>query len=870
MSKFRLYSALLPLLFSTAFGSAPQKTITVFSIGNGNMTECPLTSENRGWMQMLPMFFSMNVHFNNEAIKDKSAEEYLNEGHWDIVLSQLKEGDYVFIGFEREIQNKGMYQKAIAKFISDVNQKKATPVLFTSPNTKKENNITGNSIEEISKKYNVVYLDLGKLTQNVLKKIKQKDNNDLSINEAIQVAHIAAQSIKNKIPDLNISDGENTDGKALFLPAANETADIIASDLKREAALDFDTRQLPATRTGWESYRKKLRSELLKASGVEINHSLPLDMHETGSIKMNGYTIKKIYFQTRPNVYATADLYVPDGKGLFPAIINMHGHWPDGKAGEMVQPRAHELALNGYVCLNIDAWGSGERTTVHGIDEYHGSNLGASLLNIGESLLGSQLADNIRGVDLLCSLPYVDKNNIGATGASGGGNQTMWVSALDERIKASMPVVSVGTFQSYIMGSNCVCELMPEGLTFTEESGVLALIAPRSVKICSALKDGSSTFYPSEMIRSYTNAKPIFGLYNKKENIQYQLFNTPHGYWPEIRQAMLGWFDLKLKGIGNGDFKKEIPFTLLPNEQLMVFPKGKRDPLVMNISDYCIQKGDALTDALYKKESIDTKNKLKGLRDILLLPATADTVEKIHEYEKKDGWHRIVLETNNKHLIPLKFFAAETNNAPVAIICSDSDKDGKEKILVKDYIQKGYSVVVADVWGTGEFASSQARETDGRLPEFHTLARAELWLGKTIMGEWVSDINNIIKYVQSNNKPSSVTLDASREIAIAALIQSALHNNTDTCILRTCPLSYALDKREGIDFFNMAIHVPGILKWGDISLIAGLNKRAELIFKDPVSVTGSEIKGNQLSAFKDKFSKMKAACKNENKMLFTD
>jgi hypothetical protein len=120
------------------------------------------------------------------------------------------------------------------------------------------------------------------------------------------------------------------------------------------------------------------------------------------------------------------------------------------------------------------------------------------------------------------------------------------------------------------------------------------------------------------------------------------------------------------------------------------------------------------------------------------------------------------------------------------------------------------------------------------------------------------------------NKPSSVILDANREIAIAVLMQSALHNNIDTCILRTCPLSYALDKREGIDFFNMAIHVPGILKWGDISLIAGLNKRAELIFKNPVSITGNEINDKQLSVFKDRFLKMKIACKSENKILFTD
>ncbi len=875
MPKLISYTAIISFVLLSAFGHVPQKSITVFSIGNGNMAECPLVSNERGWMQMLPMFFSMNVHFTNYAIAEKSADAFLNEGNWNGVFDQLKEGDYVFISFDNDQvtdnRKKEVYQNTITKFITDINQKKGIPVLITPVTIRKENGVMTSLIKEISDKNKTVCIDLSKSTKNIPEEIQQNGKNNLNINEAIKVARIAAMSIKSEIPVFNVSDKQNTDDNDIPVAVfANETADIISSHLKQEAALAFDVRQLPVTKNGWEAYRKKLRNELLKTSGVEINHSLPLDPHETGSIKMNGYSIKKIYFKTRPGVYATADLYVPDGKGIFPAVINMHGHWANGKTGDMVQSCAHELALNGYVCLNIDAWGSGERTTIHGIDEYHGSNLGASLMNIGESLLGNQLTDNIRGVDLLCSLPYVDKNNIGATGASGGGNQTMWLSALDERIKASMPVVSVGTFQSYIMGSNCVCELMPEGLTFTEESGVLALMAPRSVKMCSGLKDASPTFYPSEMIRSYTNAKPIFALYNKENNITYQLFNTPHGYWPEMRQAMLGWFDLKLKGKEDGDFKEEIPFTLLSNEQLMVFPKGKREPLVVSTSEYCIQKGKTLSNALYKKGMINKEEKLKDLHDILLLPAKPDVVEKVHEYEKKDGWHRLALETNNKHLIPLRYFPSEKNNAPAVIICSDSDKEGKEKILIKDYIQKGYGVIVADIWGTGDVASSQARATDGRLPEFHTLARAELWLGKTIMGEWVGDIDNLIKYVQINYKPTSVTIDASREIAIAALMQSALNNNVNTCILRTCPLSYALDRREGIDFFNMAIHVPGILKWGDISLIAALNKRTELIFRDPVSVTGNEVKDEQLSDFKDKFSKMKTACKSESRILFTD
>ena len=189
----------------------------------------------------------------------------------------------------------------------------------------------------------------------------------------------------------------------------------------------------------------------------------------------------------------------------------MHGHWRDAKTEEgSIQRVGHSLALNGYVCLTIDAFGAGERSTIHGITEYHGYNLGASLMNIGESLLGVQVSENMRAVDLLCSLSYVDSKKIGATGASGGGNQTMWLTAVDERIKAAVPVVSVGTFESYIMRSNCICECLVDGLTFTEESGVLALVAPRAIKMCNHHKDGIPTFLPAEMLRSYNNARPVF------------------------------------------------------------------------------------------------------------------------------------------------------------------------------------------------------------------------------------------------------------------------------------------------------------------------------------------------------------------------
>src|SRR2546423_4216361 len=112
-------------------------------------------------------------------------------------------------------------------------------------------------------------------------------------------------------------------------------ADFIETRLRHEAVLKYEEHQLPNNLKEWESFRGHLKDLIIRKAGIIIDHKLPLNIKETGFIKMNGYTIKNISFQTRPGVYATANLYVPDGKGPFPAVVHMHGHWKNAKADEI-------------------------------------------------------------------------------------------------------------------------------------------------------------------------------------------------------------------------------------------------------------------------------------------------------------------------------------------------------------------------------------------------------------------------------------------------------------------------------------------------------------------------------------------------------
>jgi hypothetical protein len=688
-------------------------------------------------------------------------------------------------------------------------------------------------------------------------------NKILSIIFCLSIIVLSSFSSEMKKSANDVSKRPNTEKTELgtdSLPCVfvKNHADLIVSGLRLDAQLKFAINQLPTNIDGWKAYREKIKAEIIEKAGVVFNHPLALNMKETGTIQMKGYSIRKITFQTRPGIYATANLYIPDGKGPFPAVIFMIGHWSKAKIDtDGPQAVGHSLALNGYVCLSIDPWGAGERATTHGLFEYHGANLGTSILDIGESLMGIQISDNIRGVDLLCSLPYVDSRNIGATGASGGGNQTMWLSSIDDRIKAAVPVVSVGTFESYIMRSNCICELLVDGLTFTEEAGVLALVAPRSIKILSHAKDDNPTFIPDEMIRSYTNAKAVFKMYGVPGNIAYQVFELTHGYMTEDREAMLGWFDLHLKGTGTGSGKKEIPFELLPEEKLMVFSIGKRDANVLTTAEYCKKRGNELKAAYVGAKSFDIDQKRKELKKILRLDAKS-YLKEIHRYSSERGWDRFLLETSDNKLIPVLHLAPVKGSSGYVVLCNPDGKDKIEPALIEKLKKDGSGIAIVDLSGTGESISSLSASYDSST-RLHTLSRAELWLGKTVLGEWVKELTVVVQFLNSDFKAQKICIDASKEAALAGLFYGAVGGDVDNIILREAPVSYLFDNRDSVNFFSMGIHLPGILNWGDISLVAALCGK-NIQFINPVSMSGNLINGEQLNIFKAEFGKVRSLC----------
>ena len=633
--------------------------------------------------------------------------------------------------------------------------------------------------------------------------------------------------------------------------------------IKTEAATRFSINQLPNNLDDWEIQREEIRAAIIESAGIErVDTDLPFDVQETGTITRDGYRIKNIAFQSLPGVYATANLFIPDGDGPFPAVIVMLGHWEEGKMeGE---PIGHALAQNGYVGLIMDPWGAGERSSNFGEFEYHGGNLGASLMNIGRSLLGIQVSDNMRGVDYLASLPYVDSDKIGATGASGGGNQAMWLVAIDDRIKAAVPVVSVGTFESYVLGHNCICEVLVDGLTYTETSGVLGLMAPRALKMHNHTEESNPAFFPEEMLRTYKNVKPLFELYDAGDKISYDFFDLTHGYFQENREGMIGWFDLHLKGEGEGKLKAELPFDPVPSEDLLVFPDDRFEG-VKSTAEYNRMIGEKLRADFLNTSEFDHSKKQGRLKDILRIGET--DLKEVHRYSATDEWERIVLKSSTNRLVPLLHRPPSGKTGEYVILTHPEGKKAVSNELIEEWLEKGVGIILPDLSGMGENALSD-NTAHHTIARFHTLSRSNLWLGRTLMGEWVRELNLITGFMQSVLAADQMEVDGTGETGLAALFSSALsHNNFSHITLREAPVSYMFDDREHINFFSMAIHLPGILKWGDVSLAAALTN-TDITFINPVTMSGKTLEEDHWQAAHSEFEALRSNLQSSGKTVF--
>jgi hypothetical protein len=277
---------------------------------------------------------------------------------------------------------------------------------------------------------------------------------------------------------------------------------------------------------------------------------------------------------------------------------------------------------------------------------------------------------------------------------------------------------------------------------------------------------------------------------------------------------MLGWFDLHLKGIGHGAPKAEKVFECLPEEKLMVFPKGKRPAEVITIADYCRKKGAELKRAA--NDSGDKKSELKNI-----LKFSEPELKTTHKYADNSGWESFALETACGRMTPVLVRRPKDGSRDFVIATSSS---GKADLVNSEYFAKltdsGKGIVIFDAYVCGETADS---DPSGTLSLYHTYSRALLWLGRTLYGEWVSDYALLVKWSRQTLNAENIELFGYKESGIAAVFAGALMNEGITVSTEKTPESFVFTDRETSHELSMGFCLPGILNWGDLDTVTPVN-----------------------------------------------
>jgi dienelactone hydrolase len=448
---------------------------------------------------------------------------------------------------------------------------------------------------------------------------------------------------------------------------------------------------MPVYRTlaEWEAHKKKLRNQILFAAGlVPMPAKNPLHPVVFGRIERADYSIEKVYIETLPGYYLGGNLYRPRGRtGKLPGVLSTHGHWDYGRLEHQplnsVPARGINLAREGFVVFSYDMVGYNDSMqTPH---DFGGPR--EQLWSFGS--LGLQLWNSIRALDFLQSLPDVDPEQIAMTGESGGGTQTFLLTAVDDRVKISVPVNMI----SGIMQGGGICENAP-GLrfdTFNVEFG--AMMAPRPMLMVSATGDWTKNTPQEE----YPAIRSIYELYGKGDNVETVQIDAPHNYNKASREAMYTFFGKRILGL-QAEVKERS--THIEKLQDMLVWHGKTLPA--NVVTYAQLVEQWIAAA--KKQSAETRD-VETLRERLRLALAAEWPERVTG--ERDG-ERIVLNRPGKgDRVPGLRIG---NGVPSMVIFGPDGAEGARKNPVAEaLIRAGTPLLILTVFQTGDAAAPRDR-----------------------------------------------------------------------------------------------------------------------------------------------------------------
>ncbi len=501
----------------------------------------------------------------------------------------------------------------------------------------------------------------------------------------------------------------------------------------------YMARKLNALAAKWDAERERIhtpaeidaRNRFVREKVRDMIHGYPernpLAPVVVASHRRDGYRVENIMFQSRPDFWVTGNLYVPaTGPGPYPGVISPCGHYPLARMEPEYQAVYINLVKAGFVVLAYDPIGEGERrqywnpetnrTEVSTASTYEHSMPGQALLLMGEDLTHYRIWDGMRAIDYLETRPEVDAKRIACAGHSGGGTLTLFISALDDRVKCAV-VNEGGTGNRWPIDirpearlgpSDVEQNLFPAAKWGVDMPDLHVAIAPRP--LLALIEEYNPRFNTAAaFIRRRYDQLGIADRFATEEA------NDPHSWTPKLRIATTRWLSRWLYDRPGPD--REPEFQIEKPETLFCTPNGS-----LRYS----RQGDNIFSLILKKQA-----RLPPQRD--LSPAdVSKEIERLLRFHKYDGpvESRVRATTPRKGYsvekiefvsepgiyIPAWVFVPERKTAAYATVLAFNEAgkqaDGMEFGAYEKLARDGRLVVACDVRGIGETTPPHAPPGD--------------------------------------------------------------------------------------------------------------------------------------------------------------
>ena len=633
----------------------------------------------------------------------------------------------------------------------------------------------------------------------------------------------------------------------------------------------------------WPERQAEIKRRILISQGLwPMPTRVELNAVIHGRVQRDEYTVDRVFFESIPGHFVTGSLYRPKDKpGPLPAILSPHGHWRDGRfydAGEAqirndlasgaerfavggrfpIQARAVQLARMGCIVFVYDMTGNADSIQIgHRPDQRsHLDNqtdwgfFSAQAELRLQNMMGLQTWNSIRAIDFLLELDDVDPDRIGVTGASGGGTQSMIISAIDERIAAAMPCVMVSTS----MQGGCTCENAPYLRIRQGNIDIAAATAPRPLGLTAA------DDWTRELdTKGYPDLRELYDKLGHEDRLT-AVFHTQfkHNYNLVNRTVMYEFFNRHLN-LGLEEPIEERDYQPLTREEATVWTAEHPAP-----SDDAV--GDAHETRIIRMATQDAEQIITRLANsagrsgnyqrvvggawetILgrrLEQVGEVTLERVKE-ARRDGIQLMLGRLNHasagEQLPVIGLQQAGPDEKGIVIWLTDQGKAGLfdgERIIepVAKLVRGGFTVVSVDLFGQGEFVSEQQDFTkqpmwfqrDGKQG-WHRFAGYTYGFNDPLFCKRVHDVLTMIKFAETREKVIHLVGLGEHAGAIAIAARSQAGDSVARTFVDTQDFRFQSLREQDDPMF-----VPGSVRYLDI------NGLVTLCLPGQVDLVGEEV-----------------------------